>query len=242
LEDVVEVVDNRDRQIKEQLNSIVKHVKQKFESEKQKRNEMEQRIDTCEQAIKKLAKMVKDIQTQLNGSQDKANNTTQSIVDNLSTTNQQMQAQLQALTQRLEAMETKTNIETQETNKKFDEIRPKLTWLKPRKDFTSEEAYVEYIGNKIKEWNPQKDGPILVRVNPETAEGKAKHFIGYVGEPVKWNTTICKVQWFGLQTDTPESVEWKCLDVYLPLSAYYFPDCPQVRLSDHRFSEMDKKL
>ncbi|ETO06250.1 myosin-2 heavy chain, non muscle [Reticulomyxa filosa] len=232
LEDVVEVVDNRDRKIKEQLNLIVKQVKLKFDNEKQKRIEMEQRISNCEEAIKKLSKMVKELQVHVQASQEKVSHflhpvffTTQecllffkkkkcimvetkseSIADTISQTNQQMHEQIKQLTQRFEVFEKQISDGITESNKKLDDIRPKLARLKTRRDFPSEEAYIEYIGAKIKDWDVQKDGRVLIRVNPEIAEGKAKLFIGYVGEPVKWNNTICKVQWLGLENREPESV------------------------------------
>ncbi|ETO00595.1 hypothetical protein RFI_36845, partial [Reticulomyxa filosa] len=71
LEDVVEVVGSRDRKIQEQIDLVIKNVKQKFDSEKQKRNEMEQRLDTCQEAIQKLRKMVKELQAQFTVSQGK---------------------------------------------------------------------------------------------------------------------------------------------------------------------------
>ncbi|ETO20736.1 hypothetical protein RFI_16482, partial [Reticulomyxa filosa] len=141
--------------------------------------------------------------------------TDQSTADNLSQMNQQMHDHIQTLSQRLEIFEKQIQHDVQETTKRIDEIRPKLARLKTRKDFTSEEAYVEYVGGKIKEWDVQKDGRILVRVNPDLAEGKAKHFIGYVGEPVKWNSTICKVQWFGLPTQESKK---KCNENFLLFS------------------------
>jgi len=202
--------------------------------------ELEQRIASCEQTIKKLGKVVKEIQSNLNVSQGKVDITDQSTADNLSQMNQQMSQQIQTLSQRLDALEAQVSRDVQEVNKRVDEVRPKVARVKSRKEFTSDEAYVEYMGNTNKEWDVQKDGRILVRINPDLAEGKAKHFIGYIGEIVKWTSTVCKVQWFGLATQ--ESVKWQCLDVFLPASAFYFPDCPHARSVDSVQPTAEKKL
>lgn len=114
--------------------------------------------------------------------------------------------QIESVTNRLSHLEEDVSKTNRETTHKLDDIRPKLARLKNRKDFNSEAGYIEYVGKKLDEWDSKKYGPILVKVNPLLASGKAKHFVGYVGEPIKWNTSICKVQWFGLGNKQPESV------------------------------------
>lgn len=142
--------------------------------------------------------------------------------------NGDLSEQFSELKSNMENIEKKWGNELHIINQKMDDIRPKLVRLKTRRDFASEQAFVDYITNKLEQWDANKFGPILVRVM-NNASGKAKHFIGYVGEPQKWNHTICKVQWFGLGKKLPEAVEWKALDVFLPLSSFYYPDCPHAR-------------
>ena len=142
--------------------------------------------------------------------------------------NGELSEQFIELKSNMENIEKKWGNELYIINQKMDDIRPKLVRLKTRRDFASEQAFIDYITNKLEQWDANKFGPILVRVM-NNATGKAKQFIGYVGEPQKWNHTICKVQWFGLGKKLPEAVEWKALDVFLPLSAFYYPDCPHAR-------------
>ena len=151
------------------------------------------------------------------------------------------------MTERISTMEIKVN-ELDENlthqinviSKDVNEMHPKLVRLKSRKEFNTEQGFIEYIQKTLDTWDTDKYGPLLVRVNPKNATGKAKHFIGYVGEPQKWNHSICKVQWFGLGKMQAESVEWKALDVFLPLSAYSYPDCPDARLPKYKQVGNDK--
>ena len=135
----------------------------------------------------------------------------------------EIESKLDEMKNYLNGIESKWGSELHVINQKMDDIRPKLVRLKTRRDFASEQTFVDYICNKLENWDANKFGPILVRVQ-QNATGKAKHFIGYVGEPIKWNSTICKVQWFGMGKKLPEAVEWKALDVFLPLSSFYYPD------------------
>ena len=157
------------------------------------------------------------------------------------TGNKELESQFHEMKGNLEDLERKWGHELHAINTKMDDIRPKLVRLKTRKDFASEQTFISYVTNKLEQWDANKFGPLLVRVL-DSATGKAKHFVGYVGEPQKWNHTICRVQWFGLGKKLPEAVEWKALDVFLPLSAYYYPDCPHARAFASRQTTRKQQL
>ena len=160
---------------------------------------------------------------------------------NVAVDSSELSSQMNEMKTSIENIEKKWGNELHIINQKMDDIRPKLVRLKTRRDFASEQAFIDYITNKLEQWDANKFGPILVRVM-SSATGKAKHFIGYVGEPQKWNHTICKVQWFGLGKKQPEPVEWKALDVFLPLSSFYYPDCPHARAFGSRSSNTKQQL
>jgi len=231
-----------------QIQFVVKQVKEKFNNEKEERLKLEERIQALEQLCTKLTKKLVKVTNDLKKEKEKNNQHSLGSDDLFGSKEQKQQSPQKGGgggvgskgdDGELESkfVELKTNMETIEKkwgnelhiiNQKMDDIRPKLVRLKTRRDFASEQAFIDYITNKLEQWDANKFGPILVRVM-NNATGKAKHFIGYVGEPQKWNHTICKVQWFGLGKKLPEAVEWKALDVFLPLSSFYYPDCPHAR-------------
>eukprot|EP01083_Nonionella_stella_P198009 727437_1 len=236
-----------------QIQFVVKQVKEKFAGEKEERLKLEERIQALEQLCtkltKKLVKVTNDLKKEKHKhSRDRLKSTESDDIFATHKQEQKMQSpnfngtggnsdemgtQLSEMKTSMDKLESKWGNELHIINQKMDDIRPKLVRLKTRRDFASEQAFIDYITNKLEQWDANKFGPILVRVM-QSASGKAKHFIGYVGEPQKWNHTICKVQWFGLGKKLPEAVEWKALDVFLPLSSFYYPDCPHARAYSSR--------
>merc|ERR1711933_658626 len=191
---------------------------------------------------KKLIKVTNDLKKEKEKSSDNVfNDAGDEKVQSPMISSNEFETKLDAMQQSLTNMESKWGNDLHLVHQKMDDIRPKLVRLKTRRDFASEQTFVDYICNKLENWDANKFGPVLVRVQ-ENASGKAKHFIGYVGEPQKWNHTICKVQWFGLGKKLPEAIEWKALDVFLPLSSFYYPDCPHARAYGSRNDSKKQQL
>jgi uncharacterized protein YxjI len=261
LGDVAIAVDKKYLKTQKTLEIVIQQVKQKFSAEKEAREAIEDRVQYLESLCKKLMKKCLKLQEQIADvsanqsspkknadfgfgpdnpeSKDENGNSTTAAGANTVTLN--MSEKIDACEKHILESEQKLNNDISIINKKLDDVRPKLVRLKTRKDFASEQGFVDYITKKLEQWDSNKFGPILVRVK-NNATGKAKHFIGYVGEPQKWNHTICKVQWFGLGKKLPESVEWKALDVFLPLSAFYYPDCPHARSSFQQTKKAPERL
>merc|ERR1712228_283497 len=215
-----------------QIQFVVKQVKEKFNNEKEQRLKLEERImaleSLCTKLTKKLVKVTNDLKKEKSQKHKASNDDifaskSEEKLQSPRSNSKELQTKLDEMKSSLNSIESKWGNELHAINQKMDDIRPKLVRLKTRRDFASEQTFVDYICNKLENWDANKFGPILVRVQ-QNATGKAKHFIGYVGEPQKWNHTICKVQWFGLGKKLPEAVEWKALDVFLPLSSFYYPD------------------
>eukprot|EP01084_Bolivina_argentea_P266280 451597_1 len=217
-----------------QIQFVVQQVKEKFANEKEERLKSTERIQTLEQLCTKLTKKLVKVSNDLkNEKQSRTKSTAHEQEQKMQSPN----INNDEMENKLKEMKSELNI----MNQKFNDIRPKLCRLKTRRDFASEQNFIDYITKKLEIWDANKFGPILVRVMP-SAIGKAKHFIGYVGEPQKWNNKICKVQWFGLGKKLPEAVEWKALDVFLPLSSFYYPDCPHARAYSSRNEKNKQQL
>jgi len=196
---------------------------------KKKKTKLESRVEELETICQNMTNTILELQDTLDNTHNLANNKNQQAKEDITSTTEILKQHINEIENKMEDLKNNQN-EVRNIQDTLNDIRPKLVRLKSRKEFKNEQSYIDYICKTLDTWDSKIYGKILVRVCSNIALGKGKHFINCVGEPIKWNQNVCKVQWYGTGKKEPEPVDWKSLDVYLPSSAYYYPDCPQARL------------